>query len=168
MRGIERTVRLRIMLIRQGSAHQRAIVVIAGNCGKGNFERRKQPDEMIVFLLQRRIYQIAGNHDEVGTRRKPVEFLDAARQRGGGIDMPISEQARRLDVQVGNLCDQQRPRAHDAAPGSKRIAPGSTAKPTRSPAAMAIEFGTSTMIALPAAPLIDARWRSPTKLMLST
>src|SRR5579883_2763569 len=57
---------------------------------------------------------------------------------------------------------------HAVSPASTRISPGSTDRPTRSPALIGVEFGTSTIMGFPATPPIAARWRSPTKLTLST
>src|SRR6516164_6071841 len=126
---------------------------------------------MVVGFLRRRIDQIAGNNDEIRTRQKSVEFLDAARQRRRSIDPPIRALPNRLDMQIGNLRDQ-RPRRrhlhrHPGSGGSKRTALGSIANPTRSPGSSGIEFGTSTMMGLAATPPIAARCRSPTKLTVS-
>src|SRR5271170_5829832 len=121
--------------------------MITRNHRKWNLERRKQAGKMIVGALRRHVHEIAGDHQVIRAWLEAVDRVDASCERRGGVDVAIREFARRLDVQVGNLRDQDAP-AHEAPHGSNRISAGSTARPTRSPALIAIEFGTSTMIAL--------------------
>src|SRR6516164_7629565 len=126
---------------------------------------------MGVRFLGRCIDQIAGNNDEIRTRQKSIEFFDAARQRRRSIDLPIRAQPNWLDMQIRNLRDQRSRRRlhrHTGSGGNKRTAVGSIANPTRSPGLSSTEFGTSTIMGLAATPPIAARWRSPTKLTVST
>src|SRR5277367_2899259 len=166
--GIERAAWLGVAEAGQGRAHHVPAVVVAGDGSEFDVERRQEFFQMIVFGRQRRIDEIAGDHDEIGARLQPVQLLDAAHQRRRGIDLPIGAPTRLLDMKVGNLRNQKRTCGHYISPGRSRMAAGSMASPTRSPALMAMEFGTSTMMNLAAAPPIDARCRSPTKLTLST
>ena len=71
----------------------------------GQLQRRQQPLEMVIFLRRRRIGQIARDHHEIGLRDEFVQRRDAALERPGGIDPAISQRARRLDMQIGNLRD---------------------------------------------------------------
>ena len=119
--GIERAARLRIAEAGQRRAHQLAAVVIAGNGGEGNFERRQELFQVLVFGSERRIDEVAGDHDQIRPRRETVQRRDAAGQRCCGVDAPIGKLARPFDVQIGNLRDQERTRAHGASPGSRRI-----------------------------------------------
>ncbi len=150
MDGIERAVRLRIAETGKCPAHQRAVVVVTGDGDEGDLQRRKQRLQVFVFFLGWGVAKIAGDHHQIGPRRKAIEFRNAAGQRRRGIDAAIGKRPRLLDVQVGNLGDEDR--AVHWPSGNRRIAAGSTANPTRSPALTASEFGTSTRIAVAAAP----------------
>src|SRR5690242_20244479 len=164
---IERPGRLRVTALGQRCAHQLAAVVIAGNGGKTNLERREEPVEMLVLLGHRRIGKVTGYHHELWSRPEGIERGDASRKRGRSVDLAIGQHARTLDMQIGNLGDQEG-RAHASPFGKSRIAEGSTESPTRSPAFTINVFGTSTIIVRSAAPLTLRRWRSPTKLTLVT
>src|SRR6266545_1000939 len=98
---------------------------------------------MRVFLLAPAIDEIARDDDELRPWPKSIDIGDAARQRRRGVDLPVGELARRLDVQIGNLRDQQR-RAHALSSGSTRMRAGSTRRPTQSPGAARTVLGAST------------------------
>ena len=102
---VERSGRKGIAGGRECGAHQLAGIVVAGNAGEGQFERRQQALEILVFLGRRRIRQIARDHHEVGPWPECVQRRNTALQRGRGIDPAVGERSRRLDVQVGNLGD---------------------------------------------------------------
>src|SRR5262249_32278547 len=155
-------------LVREGRAHEAAVVVVARDRDEPNGERREQPHEMVVLVLERRIHQIAGDHHQVGRGGQPVELGDAARERDGGVDLAVGQRSGPGDVQIGDLRDDDRADAQVGPPGRRRTAAGSTASPTRSPGLTSIEFGASTRIGLGAAPLTVSRCRSPMKLTAST
>jgi hypothetical protein len=77
---------------------------------------------VVVFLRARVVYKIAGRYDEVGRRREAVELAYTCSKRRGRIDAAVCENATRLDMQIGNLCDQDRPSGHAPSPGSRRMA----------------------------------------------
>src|SRR6185437_1693606 len=142
--------------------------MVARNRSERDFQWREQGQQMIVFLFCGRIDEVTGYHYEVRAWRKAVESLDAACKRRRSIDFSVGPNARALDVQIGNLRDEDRPPLQGQSPGSRRIAFGSTDRPTRSPVLTSSKFGASTISALPAAPLTVSRCRSPVKLTLST
>jgi len=97
---------------REGRAHQLAGVMIAGNAGERQLQRRKQPLEIVIFLRVRRIGEIARDHDKIGRRNERIQRRDASFQRLRRINLAISEDARRLDMQIGNLRDVDGFRGH--------------------------------------------------------
>jgi hypothetical protein len=96
---------VRIRLFRKRAANERAVVVIAGNDRERQLQRSEQAPQMLVFLRRRRVDQIARADHQLRPRPQAIELDDAALECGGGVDPAIGELSRRLDVQVGNLCD---------------------------------------------------------------
>ena len=88
---IERPGRLRVAALGQRCAHQLAAVVIAGNGGKTNLERREEPVEMLVLLGHRRIGKVTGYHHKLWSRPEGVERGDASRKRGRSVDLAIGQ-----------------------------------------------------------------------------
>src|ERR1700737_307974 len=156
--------------IGKGGAHQLAGVVIAGNAGERELQRRKQPLEIVVFLPIRRIGEIARDHDEIGCRSESIQRCDTAFQRFRGIDLAVGQRARRLDMQVGYLGDGDGFRCHryKSSSGNRRTASGAIDRPTRSPALACTVLVTSTASGFLGNPLTINRCRSPLKLTLST
>jgi hypothetical protein len=74
---------------RKCGPHQFARIVVAGNAGKRQLERRQQPLQIIVFRRQRRIRKIARDHHEIGRRFEFIQSCDAALKRFRGIDAAI-------------------------------------------------------------------------------
>src|SRR5580704_4012556 len=151
-------------------AHQLAGIVIAGNAGEGQLQRRQQALQMLIFLRHRRIGQIAGDHHEVGPWPERVQRRHASHQRGCRVDAAVSQRSRRLDVQVGNLRDQDwllRHQRSQFSGGNSLTASGAIESPTRSPALARTVFGASTVSNFADAPETMMRCRSPMKLTLS-
>jgi hypothetical protein len=76
---------------------------------------------VVVFLKARVVDKIAGRDDEVGRRREAVELAYTCSKRRGRIDAAVGENATRLDMQIGNLCDQDRPSGHAPSPRNRRM-----------------------------------------------
>ena len=83
-------------LLGQRRAHHGAIIMIAGDGDKGNFQRRQQAFKVLVLFLGRRVGEVAGNHYQVGPRRETIELGDAAGQRRRGVDLAVGERPGRL------------------------------------------------------------------------
>src|SRR5258708_25612060 len=125
---------------------------------------------MFVFLSRRRIDQIARDHYEVGLWCECVQRSNAALKGTCRIDASVSEHARRFNVQIGNLRDENgfwRHRAVQFSGGNRRTASGAIKSPIRSPALAVMVFGASTVRNLSDAPLTTMRCLSPMKLTLS-
>src|SRR5262249_28070453 len=124
---------------------------------------------MLVFLGRAAVDEIAGADDQRRPGIEPVELRDTALQRARGVDNTVRLFTDRLDVQVGNLRDQQRFAGHAAVSSmSSRTAEGSTRRPIRSPDFMAAVFTVSTTSGRSMASTTVIRWRSPTKRTTST
>src|SRR4051794_31619460 len=117
---------------------------------------------MFIFFCIRGVDEVAGDHHKLRPRVQAIQFDDAAVQRSRGVDFSVGKFAWLLDMQIGNLRDENG-RPHGLS-GNSRIAEGSIASPTRSPTFTTGMFGTSAMIGRSATPPIVNRWRSPTKL----
>src|ERR1700689_5176658 len=149
-------------------AHQLARIVIAGNAGEGQLQRRQQALQMLIFLRHRRIGQIAGDHHEIGPWPERVQRSHASHQRGWRVVAPIGQGSRGFDVQVGNLRDQDWLVRHQCSSGGSNLtASGAIESPTRSPALARTVFGASTVSNFTDTPETMMRCRSPMKLTLS-
>ena len=76
---------------------------------------------MVVFLKACVVDKIAGRDDEVGRGRKAIELAYTCSKRRGRVDAAVGENATRLDMQIGNLRNQDRPSGHAPSPGSRRM-----------------------------------------------
>src|ERR1700730_6932293 len=155
---------------RKRGAHHLPRIVIAGNADERQLQRCQQTLEMVIFFGRGRIGKIARDHHQVGPWYKFVQGRHTALECRRGIDLSIGQRSRRLDVQVGNLGNENgclRHRVVQFSGGRRRTASGAIKSPTRSPTAARTVFGASTVRSLPDAPLTTNRCRSPIKLTLS-
>ena len=83
--------------------HHVAGIVIAGNAGKRQFQRRQQALEVLVFFRRRRIREVARNHHKIGRGCEFVQGGHAALERVRGVDAAVSQRAGRFDMQIGDL-----------------------------------------------------------------
>src|SRR5262249_10659221 len=96
----------RIGLIREGKTHRRSSVVISRDCDHRQCEISQEFLEVRVFLGRSAIDEVAGYHDDRRPWAQGIKTDDAMLQGPGGVDLPIGELARSLDMQVGDLSDQ--------------------------------------------------------------
>ncbi len=62
---------------------------------------------MGVFLRHGRVCEIARNHHEIWARLEIIQRCDATLQRSGRVNLSVSKRSGRLDMQVGNLRDEE-------------------------------------------------------------
>src|SRR5262249_42801334 len=164
---IQGVVGVGVRLLRKGRAQRHAGVVISRDRRERQRERGEQAFEMRVFLWQPAVDQVAGRHDHGRRRLQRIELRDAACQRRRGVDFPVGEFARTLDMQVGDLSDGDGRRCHRRG-SSSRTAAGSIGSPTRSPTRTFVLLAASMASGRSAASVTVSRTRSPTKLTVST
>ena len=111
-------------LIRKCAAELPALVVVPWNCHKRQLERFQQRPQVRIFLLEPAIDEIAADHHEGRARPKGVEMRDAALERRRGVDHLVGALVGPLDMQVGDLRDQEG-RSHGASVGRLFVAAAS-------------------------------------------